>query len=84
MGSQTFTPNLYKVKNLKVILNELFPNTMFNTIGKYIITRFPIVNKPYPCHPYMFITEIILQSSQLRPFGLLPQNPLLKTVLPKN
>ena len=30
---------------------------MFNTIDKYIIITFSIVNSPYPCHPYMFITE---------------------------
>ena len=25
--------------------------------AKYIIITFSIVNYPYPCHPYMFITE---------------------------
>ena len=72
------------VEQVKVILKELSPNTMSNTITKYTIVTFHIVNKLCPCHPYMFITEIILQSSQLCPFGLLPRNPLLKMVFPKN
>ena len=42
-----------KNKNLKVVLNELFPNTMSNTIDKYIIIS--TVDKPHPCHPYIFI-----------------------------
>ena len=43
---------------IKVILNELSSNTMPNKIDKYMIIIFSIVNNPYPCHPYMFITEI--------------------------
>ena len=77
-GIPNFYPKFMKVKNLKVILNELSLNTMSNTIGKYIIITFHIVNKPYPCRPYMFITEIILQSSQLCLFGFLPWNPCWK------
>ena len=73
----------FHIVNLKVILNELFPNTMY-TIVKYIIITFHMVNKPYPCHPYMFITEIILQSLQLCLFGILPWNPLLKRVFLKH
>ena len=30
---------------------------MSNTIDKFIIISFSIVNNPCPCHPYMFITE---------------------------
>ena len=30
---------------------------MSNAIDKYIIIVFSMVNNPYPCHPYMFITE---------------------------
>ena len=30
---------------------------MSNTIDKYIIITFFIVNNPYSCHPYMCITE---------------------------
>ena len=30
---------------------------MPNTIDKYIIITFFIVNNPYPCDPYMFITK---------------------------
>ena len=30
---------------------------MSNTIDKYIRVTFSIVTDPYPCHPYMFITE---------------------------
>ena len=36
-------------------MNEFPPNTMSNTIDKYIIITFTIVNNPYPSHPYMFI-----------------------------
>ena len=57
MGSQLLTPNLWKVKDLKVILNELFPKTMSNTTDMFIIISFSIVNNPYPYHPCMFITE---------------------------
>ena len=38
------------------MLNELSPNTMSNTVDKYNYVF--IVSKPYPCHPYMSITEI--------------------------
>ena len=62
---------------------ELFPNVMSNTIDKYILITFSIVNNPYLCHPYMFITENY--SSEFKcPFELLPQNPMLKTVFPKS
>ena len=44
-------------KILKIILNELSPNTVFNTIDKYIISIFSIVNNSFPCHPYMFVTK---------------------------
>ena len=30
---------------------------MSNTIAKYIIITFSMVNNPYSYHPYMFITE---------------------------
>ena len=30
---------------------------MSNTIDKYILITFSEVNNPYPCNPYMFITE---------------------------
>ena len=32
------------------------PN-MSNTIDKYIMITFSIVNNPHSCHTYMFITE---------------------------
>ena len=44
-------------KILKIILNELSPNTVFNTIDKYIISIFSIVNNSLPCHQYMFVTK---------------------------
>ena len=44
-------------KNLEVILKELSPNTMPNTIDNYIIITFSIVNNPYPCDPYIFVTK---------------------------
>ena len=66
-------------------MNELLlPNTISNAIDKYIIITFSIVNNPYPYHSFMFITETIFQSSRLCPFELLPWNPLLKTVFPRN
>ena len=46
-----------KLKILKVILNELSPNTMSNTFNKYRIITFSKVNNPDLCHPYMLITE---------------------------
>ena len=58
MGSQTLTPiYLKKVKNFKAILNDLSSNTMSNGVDKYIKNTFSIVNTPYPCHWYVFITE---------------------------
>ena len=30
---------------------------MPNTIDKFIIISFSIVNNKYPCHPYMFLTK---------------------------
>ena len=30
---------------------------MSNAIDKYVVITFSIVNNPYTCHPYMFITE---------------------------
>ena len=50
-------PKLVKTKNLRVILNEFYPITMFNKIDKYIIITFFIVNIGYPCHLYMLITD---------------------------
>ena len=41
-------------------MNELSPkamSNMSNTIDKYIIITFPMVNNPHSFHPYMFITE---------------------------
>ena len=38
-------------------MNELSPNTVFNTIDKYIISIFSIVNNSFPRHPYMFVTK---------------------------
>ena len=38
-------------------MNELSPNTMPNTIDKCITITFSIVNNPYSCYPYIFITE---------------------------
>ena len=38
-------------------MNELTLNTMSNTIDKYIVITFSIVNNPYRCHPYMFLTQ---------------------------
>ena len=62
-------PNLYpksiENKNLKIILNELSPNTMSYTIDSYIIFTFSIVNNPYPCYLYMFITEILLKFTSM-------------------
>ena len=46
IGSQILVSNLRRIKNLKVLLNKLSPNTMCNTIDKYIIVTFSIVNNP--------------------------------------
>ena len=76
----------HKTKNIKVILNELSPNTISNTIDKYIIITFSIVNNPWPYHSYMFITENCSSSvTTIMYFRTtsLPQNPLLKTVFLK-
>ena len=83
-GIANLYPKLIKTKNLNVILNELFHNTLFPgrhttsfrcwhdiircratryqplndvVFAKYLIITFSIVNNPYPCHPYMFMTE---------------------------
>ena len=45
------------LKILKIFLNELSPNTVFNTIDKYILSIFSIVNNSFPRHPYMFVTK---------------------------
>ena len=52
---------------------------MSNTIDKYIRVTFSIVTDPYPCHPYMFITENYSSKFTIMYFGLLSQNSLLKT-----
>ena len=44
------------LKILKIILNELSPNTVFNAIDKYT-SIFSIVNHFFPCHSYMFVTK---------------------------
>ena len=45
---------------------------MSNTIGKYNIMTFFIVNDPYQCHPYMFINEIFSSKFTIMSFGLFP------------
>ena len=40
-----------KLKTFSVILSELSPTTISNTIDKYIIITFSVVNNPYPYHP---------------------------------
>ena len=56
---------------------------MSNTIDKYIIITFSIVNNLYPCHPSTFITGNYSSKFTMF-FRLLPQNFLLKMVFPKN
>ena len=45
------------LKILKIILNKLSPNTVFNTIDKYIISIFSIVNNSFPRHQCMFVAK---------------------------
>ena len=44
------------LKILKIILNKLSPNTVFNAIDKYT-SIFSKVNHFFPCHSYMFVTK---------------------------
>ena len=37
--------------------SKLSPNPISNAVNKYIIIVFSIVNNPYPCRSYIFITE---------------------------
>ena len=64
-------------------MSELSPNAMSDTIDKSIIFTFFIVNNPYACHPYLFITENYSSKFMIIFFGLLPQNSLLKMEFPK-
>ena len=65
-------------------MNELSPNTMSNTVDKYIISTFFIANTFYPCHPYMFITGIYFSMFAIMTFWTpAPKRPA-ENGLPKN
>ena len=59
-----------------MILNEVSPSTVSNTFDKYIIITFYIVNNPYPCYPYKFITENYSSKITIMLFGApAPKSP---------
>ena len=58
---------------------------MSNTIDKYIIITFPIVNNPHSCHPYMFITENYSSKFTIMYFGApAPKSPAGKGIPAKS
>ena len=57
---------------------------MSNTIDKYIIITFSIINSPHLCHPYMFITENYSSKLTIMSFwATAPRSPAEK-VFPQN
>ena len=72
-----------KTKTLKVILNELSPNTISNTIDKGTIVTFSIVNNPCPCHSYMFTTEKCSSKFMIMSFWAPPLNSPAENGIPK-
>ena len=49
---------------------------MSNTIDDYITVTFSIVNNPYPCHPYMFVTVNYSSKFTIMPFWVTaPKSP---------
>ena len=65
------------------MLNELSPNTMSNTIDKYIIITFSIVNNPYPWHLYMSITENYSSNFTIMSFWASARKSPVEKVFPK-
>ena len=57
---------------------------MSNTIDKYIIIRFSIVSKPYPCHAYLFITENCSSKFTITSFWATALKPPAENGIPKN
>ena len=64
-------------------MNELFPNAIYNTIDEYIIITFSILNNPYQCHPYIFITENYFSKFTIMSFWAPALNPLAENGIPK-
>ena len=49
---------------------------MSNAIDKFIIISFSLVNNPYPCQPYMFITKNYSSKFKIMSFwDLAPKSP---------
>ena len=78
-----FLTQTNKTKTLNVIFPELSPNTMSNTIDKDIIITFWTVNNPYPCHPYMFVTEIYSSKFTVMSFWVPALQTPAKNGIPK-
>ena len=58
---------------------------MSNTIDKYLIFTFSIVNDLYPCHPYMFITEYCFRKSRFTTIICpAPKSPAEKSIPKKS
>ena len=56
---------------------------MSNSIDKCIISTFSIVNNPYPCHPYMFITENCCSKFMMMSFWASVLNSPAENGIPK-
>ena len=56
---------------------------MSNTINKYIIITFSIVNNPYSCHPHMFITGNYSSKFTVMSFWALAPKPPAVNGIPK-
>ena len=56
---------------------------MCNTIDKCIIITFSIVNNPYPCHPYMFMTENCCSKFTIISFSTPALNSPTENSIPK-
>ena len=57
---------------------ELFLSTLSNTIDKYIIITFSIVNNPYLCHPYIFNWKLFFKIHHYILLGSCPEIPCWK------
>ena len=59
------------------------PSTMSNTIDKYIIITFSIINNLYPCCPYICITESYSSKFLTMSFLASAPKPPAEKVIPK-
>ena len=56
---------------------------MSNTFDKCIIITFSIVNNPYPCYPYMFMTENCCSKLTIMSFWAPALNSPAENCIPK-